>query len=386
MFGLSQSIVVAENQRAFLYRNQQFEQLLKPGKHKVWCGLDEVTHKVFELNDMYFTEPLAHRMVARHQQIADQIHDWLIATHEVGVLYFNDRIHRVVAPGERFLIWRDVGDVRLERLNINQNINVDNELLSAMNRRGLNKSSRLLVGKSSDAIAPVAEVLVAHEQLGLLYVDGEFVKTLSPGKYGFWQLNKKIECRLYDLKSQTMEISGQEILTKDRVSLRLNLSANIRLTDVKLAADSVDDVNEYIYKGMQLALREAVGTKTLDDLLVDKLYINETIKEVVTDDLARVGVTLERVGVKDIILPGEMKTILNQVVEAQKTAEANVIRRREETSATRSLHNTAKLMENNPTLLRLKELESLEKVAEQINQINVYGGLENLMNGTVKLV
>ncbi|MCJ8270352.1 MAG: slipin family protein, partial [Psychrosphaera sp.] len=173
---------------------------------------------------------------------------------------------------------------------------------------------------------------------------------------------------------------------KDRVSLRLNLSANIRLTDVKLAADSVDDVNEYIYKGMQLALREAVGTKTLDDLLVDKLYINETIKEVVTDDLARVGVTLERVGVKDIILPGEMKTILNQVVEAQKTAEANVIRRREETSATRSLHNTAKLMENNPTLLRLKELESLEKVAEQINQINVYGGLENLMNGTVKLV
>lgn len=83
--------------------------------------------------------------------------------------------------------------------------------------------------------------------------------------------------------------------------------------------------------------------------------------------------------------PVVLNIALNQVVEAQKTAEANVIRRREETSATRSLHNTAKLMENNPTLLRLKELEALEKVSERVNQINVYGGLDGLMNGTVKL-
>ena len=80
-----------------------------------------------------------------------------------------------------------------------------------------------------------------------------------------------------------------------------------------------------------------------------------------------------------------MKAILNQVVEAQKAAEANVIKRREETAATRSLHNTAKVMENNPTLLRLKELEALEKVAEKIDNLNVYGGLDGLMNGIVKI-
>ena len=101
--------------------------------------------------------------------------------------------------------------------------------------------------------------------------------------------------------------------------------------------------------------------------------------------LSEVGITLISVGVKDIILPGEMKAILNQVVEAQKAAEANVIKRREETSATRSLHNTAKVMENNPTLMRLKELEALEKVADRIDSLSVYGGLEGLMNGVVKI-
>ena len=97
------------------------------------------------------------------------------------------------------------------------------------------------------------------------------------------------------------------------------------------------------------------------------------------------GNTAPYVGVKDIVLPGEMKTILAQVVEAGKSAEANVIRRREETAATRSLLNTAKVMEDNPVALRLKELETLERVAERIDKISVFGGLDQVLNGLVKL-
>jgi regulator of protease activity HflC (stomatin/prohibitin superfamily) len=101
--------------------------------------------------------------------------------------------------------------------------------------------------------------------------------------------------------------------------------------------------------------------------------------------LADYGLQLDGVGVKDIVLPGEMKTILAQVVEAGKSAEANVIRRREETAATRSLLNTAKVMEDNPVALRLKELETLERVAERIDKISVCGGLDQVLNGLVKL-
>lgn len=101
--------------------------------------------------------------------------------------------------------------------------------------------------------------------------------------------------------------------------------------------------------------------------------------------LAGFGIEMGGVGVKDIVLPGEMKTILAQVVEAEKAAQANVIRRREETAATRSLLNTAKVMEGNPIALRMKELETLERVAERIDSLSVFGGLDQVMNGLVKI-
>jgi regulator of protease activity HflC (stomatin/prohibitin superfamily) len=97
------------------------------------------------------------------------------------------------------------------------------------------------------------------------------------------------------------------------------------------------------------------------------------------------GFELRSVGLKDVILPGEMKEILNQVVQAEKAAQANVIRRREETAATRSLLNTAKLMDENPTLLRLKELETLEKVTDKVDRLTVFGGLDGVLKDTVKI-
>lgn len=91
------------------------------------------------------------------------------------------------------------------------------------------------------------------------------------------------------------------------------------------------------------------------------------------------------VGVKDVILPGEMRDILNGVVQAEKLAQANVIRRREEANATRSLLNTAKLVEQSPVLMRLKELEALEKVTEKIGQLTVFGGLDGVLKQLVTL-
>lgn len=136
---------------------------------------------------------------------------------------------------------------------------------------------------------------------------------------------------------------------------------------------------------MQLALREAVGVKTLDQLLEDKNALNQGIYQTIAGKAGHYGLQMISVGVKDIILPGEMKTILNQVVEAEKAAEANLIKRREETASTRSLHNTAKVMEGNPTIMRLKELEVLERVTERIDKITVYDGLKGVMNNLVNV-
>ncbi|NJM30387.1 MAG: slipin family protein, partial [Rhizobiales bacterium] len=88
---------------------------------------------------------------------------------------------------------------------------------------------------------------------------------------------------------------------------------------------------------------------------------------------------------KDVILPGDMRDILNKVVAAEKEAEAQVIRRREETNATRSLLNTAKVMAENPVMLRLKELEALEKIADKVQTLTVHNGTEGLLKDIVSL-
>ncbi len=185
-----------------------------------------------------------------------------------------------------------------------------------------------------------------------------------------------------DLRLQTMEVSGQEILTRDKVSLRVNLTALWQVTDAVKARATVSNFVDYVYKELQFALREAVGTRTLDELLGDKGALDREVGESAAK-LEAAGLAVRSVGVKDVILPGEMKTILNQVVEAEKVAQANLIRRREETAATRSLLNTARLMEENPTLLRLKELETLEKVTEKIGNLTVYDGLEGVLKNMV---
>jgi regulator of protease activity HflC (stomatin/prohibitin superfamily) len=100
---------------------------------------------------------------------------------------------------------------------------------------------------------------------------------------------------------------------------------------------------------------------------------------------AEIGIDVNSIGIKDIILPGDTKDILAKVVEAEKAAQANVIHRREETNATRSLLNTAKVMEDNSVALRLKELETLEKVTEKIGNISVYGGLDSVMSDLVRI-
>ena len=382
---MRKTVTVAENQRVLMLKSQQLADVLLPGKHKMWDFKNELEFVTFDINELFFSEKNADRLFRNSETLRNHISHWKLSSSEVGLLYVDDLLQGIVAPGEHIYAWKDTGELRLDTLSIDDNLSVDEELLFLINRAGANSASRLIRSSRTVAIKPIADVAVAKEHVGLLYVNGKFVRRLQAGQHAFWQFNHTIEVKAFDCRTQMLEISGQEILSKDRVSLRINLSANIKVLDPELAACSVDKVEDYVYKTLQLALREAVGTKSLDDILLDKLYVNETIKQLVSGQLDDIGISLVNVGVKDIILPGEMKAILNQVVEAQKAAEANVIKRREETSATRSLHNTAKVMENNPTLMRLKELEALEKVSDKIGNLTVYGGLEGLMNGVVKI-
>jgi regulator of protease activity HflC (stomatin/prohibitin superfamily) len=149
------------------------------------------------------------------------------------------------------------------------------------------------------------------------------------------------------------------------------------------ARTKVAKYGDYVYRELQFGLRKAVSAKTLDELLGDKASLDADIFGHVRGRVGELGVEVLGVGVKDVILPGEMKEILNSVVQAETAAQANVIRRREEANATRSLLNTARLIEESPVVMRLKELEALEKVTEKIDKLTVLGGLDGVMKQLV---
>ncbi|WP_417358007.1 MULTISPECIES: slipin family protein [Gammaproteobacteria] len=366
---------VSDAQRVLLYRRGRFKTVLAPGRYWFWLPGQGLQFESLSLAQSEVTHPNLDLLLQR-PAFCDAVNIWQVGPEETAVIWRDNLPLAVLAPGSRYVSFKDGPALRIERFALADKSSLPNVLLSALLREGL-----VRVGTQQ----AVAHLSVPEQSLGLLFENGELIAELPPGRYGYWAFNRELQMRLFELTWQSLEVSGQEILTKDRVSLRINLSAAFRVVVPLLAAKQVKKVDEFLYRRLQLALREVVGTRTLDGLLADKDAVSKSVARMLGPVAQELGVELADVGVKDIILPGEMKAILNQVVEAQKAAEANLIRRREETAATRSLGNTAKMMEASPVLLRLKELESLEKVVERVGHLNVYGGLEQLMTGLVKL-
>ena len=228
------------------------------------------------------------------------------------------------------------------------------------------------------------KIEVAEYEKARLYFNQRFVKLLDAGTYYFWENAVKVDVKYIDTRLTQMDITGQEILTQDKVSLRVNLICNYRITDYEKIFTEIDDFAEQLHVTAQLALREYVGKHKLDDILEDKKEMSDFVFNKLKAKENELFVEIANADVKDIILPGEIRAIMNTVLVAEKRAQANVITRREEVASTRSLLNTAKLMDENKTLYKLKELEYLEKICENVGNISVSGG--NLLGELKELI
>ena len=224
------------------------------------------------------------------------------------------------------------------------------------------------------ASADYVEVIVPQGAVALRYVDGVLDAELGPGRHAAWTTLRKITFAVIDRRERILAITGQEVMSRDRVTLRLNLSVAFRVVDARRLATIAKDPDELVYLAVQVAAREAVASRTLDELLASRDVLSGAITGEVRGKATSLGLEVTTLALKDVVLPGEMKTLLNRVIEATKEAEANVILRREETSATRSLAQTAKVLAENPILMRLKELEALVQIAAKVGHINVVLG------------
>jgi SPFH domain / Band 7 family len=329
------TLTIQHHERALLFKDGKPVRALGPGKYRVW-GSGHTEHRWNTHASLLFdvqTSLLAHVPSAWYREVT-------IADTERAVLFQDGKPLVYLRAGVHRYWAHDATTVR--RFDLTSAVpDLTQEVLDLVPKRDL------------------LEANVELHQVGLLYVAGAFVETLSPGVYRYWQTPQaKVEVNLVDMRRRNVNVAGQELMTRDKVTLRLTLAVDFTVTNAKLATEALSDLNGTIYLATQLAARDYVSSVTLDALLEGRDELNRAISTVVVPEMVALGVRVDNIGVKDVVLPGEMKTLLNRVIEAEKEAAANVILRREEVAATRSLANTARVMAEQPILLRLKELET----------------------------
>lgn len=372
-------VTVTESELALLQRKGRLVDVLTAGEHRI-----KRTGDVLEVMDL--TAPtVATAMVTtlrRANPALAEAHLTEVSAEpgEMVLVLRGGQPYAAVAPLSTRVFWTEGGPWTTERHALGAADLLPEGLgdrLVARDRGRTVKAAAMALGLTA------LEVAEAH--LGFVTEGGVVVAELGPGRHWALPAATGIALKVVDLRRRVHDVTGQEVLTKDRVTLRVNLTAEFCVTEARLAVTAVRDFEEALHRALQLALRRVVGVRTLDQLLAEKVAFDADAAEAVRREAAGFGIELGGIALRDVVLPGEMRDILTAVVAAEKEAEASVIRRREETNATRALLNTAKVMADNPVMLRLKELEALETVAGRVERLTVHNGTEGLLTGLVNL-
>ena len=253
----------------------------------------------------------------------------------------------------------------------------------------------------------IYEKIIQHPYVGLLYEDGAFKRVLPSGKHKFkdgFFTNVIREIRLVDQREQSLTIKGQEILTQDKVAIRVSLLVYYKITDPSAALHNVASFDERIYEDVQLAARRFLASRKLDEILNDRNEISTAVRDDVKHAAESYGVEVLRADVKDLVFPGRLREIMNHAIEADRESEAIIIKARKEAEAAkisveserqksklqaegeRELSQLrmeqeveqAKLIEKYPSLLRLRRLETLEAMAKKGGKFEVQFNAEEV--------
>jgi len=347
-------IIINENERGFLFKNGTYRNMLAPGKHKIRF---RETYLRADISKPVSVGNTDISVLMRDREFSDIVTRIDVPDGFIAIHFEDDRISGALQPGTYSFF-------NCYRTHSFKLIDISKSEVTDLTPEQLMSIPRNLYSK----------IEVPDGEIGLLFFDGKLRCQLESGSYYFWNSMTKVTCLNVDLRTQQLDISGQEILTADKVSLRLNFVCTYKITDAVKIISELKDYKTQIYTLTQLALREYVGKFRFDELLEQKDSIAAFVLEQLKTKQRALFVEFSDAGLKDIILPGEIRDIMNTVLVAEKNAQANVISRREEVASTRSLLNTAKLMEENTTLYKLKELEYLEKICDKVGNISVGGG------------
>lgn len=360
------TVVINERQYGLMFKDGRFVKMVNAGRYFVTGRKEIEIHDITGelVSERAATDTLLHD--ARMNEAFDIIE---LLDNQLCIRTVDGKFDRIICTPGKHAFRKDAGVNGFDTFDLTEEVSPD------------------FPGYLFERIDPDLYELYSIDKfmIGLLYINGRLVRELQPGDHYFWTTEKTVEVQLVDTRLIPMNILGQEILTADKVPLRVNFVLNYRITDAAALYESLADYNAYMHQVAQMALREIVGRQKLDQILEDKDGISEFVFGKMKKKCAGYHIEVTDCGVRDIILPGAVRDIMSTVLIAEKKAQANVITRREEVASTRSLLNTAKLMEENPTLYKLKELEYVERICENVGSLNV-GGSGDILERLTQLI
>jgi regulator of protease activity HflC (stomatin/prohibitin superfamily) len=362
-------IKIPEHQIGLYFRDEAFVGLLEAGRHWFFDPLRRVRVDVVSQRTPWFIHEKLDVLV-KSGALDGRALVLDLKDYERALVWIDGRFSHVLPPG-LYAYWTTFCSVKAE-------------VVDARNVRFTHADLNVIA--KSQMVERVLEIVnVPASYTGVCFRDGNYVETLPAGRYAFWKNVAEAKVVPVDTREAILDVAGQEIMTADKVTLRLNALVTYRIVDSRLSLSVSDDARQALYRETQLVSRALVGARDLDGFLADKDGVVQELDQGVRRRVSAIGLEVVTVGIRDIILPGEMKDLLNKVTEAKKAAEANLIVRREETAAMRSQANTAKLLQDNPTLMRLRELEVLEKVAARA-KLNIVLGDKGLAERIVNVL
>lgn len=353
--------VIKEDCVGFLYKDGLFKKMLNSGTVTYYPFFKESLITT-TARGLINTQELNLNALKKDATFLNSIIEIDVPDNFIGLYFVDNKITQILKPG-KFAFW-NIFNTNTFTLIDTTEIYVSDEHLK-------------YIRTIPETYYQQVNILAGN--IGLLYFNNKYEKTLEPGTYYFWNNRVNVQVNQYSLKMQQLSVQGQEILTADRVSIRLNLFCDYKIIDAVKIDTEVSNIHNQLYSLVQIVFREYASSLKLDDILLQKDLISKDVFPELKERATLLHIDILSCGIKDIVLPGEIRDIMNTVLIAEKKAQANIILRREETASTRSLLNTAKLMEENPTLLKLKEMEYIEKICESVGNINLSGN-SNLLN------
>lgn len=138
----------------------------------------------------------------------------------------------------------------------------------------------------------------------------------------------KCEVVLVDMRARDLTIKGQEILTSDKVAIRVSILVQFSVVDPKVAIHAVANNEDRLYSDVQLAARRSLAAMMLEEIMTNRHRLSEEILRDVKEAANRYGVAIERADVKDLVFPGNLQEIMNRVLAAERTSQAQLVEAR----------------------------------------------------------